>query len=88
MVSVFSAIVFLASYKDIQSVFANPQATMKDQMKNMMGMQNQSMSMDPNQMQTMMMEHMKDPSHMQMMMEQMNKTGMTGIGPMTGMTNK
>ena len=34
MVSVFSAIVFLASYKDIQSVFANPQVTMKDQMNN------------------------------------------------------
>ena len=32
MVSVFSAIVFLASYEDIQqSVFANPQDTMKDQ---------------------------------------------------------
>ena len=31
IVSVFSAIVFLASYEDIQSVFANPQVTMKDQ---------------------------------------------------------
>ena len=32
--------------------------------------------MDPSQMQKMMMEHMKDPKHLQMMMEQMNKTGM------------
>ena len=54
MVSVFSAIVFLASYKDIQSVFANPQDTMKDQMNNMMGTQNQNMMMNPSQMQTMM----------------------------------
>ena len=68
MVSVFSAIVFLASYEDIQqSVFANPQDTMKDQMNNMMGMQNQNMMMDPSQMQTMM--------------KQMNKTGMM-MGPM------
>jgi hypothetical protein len=130
MVSVFIAIVFLASYEGIQqSVFANPQVTMKDRMNNMTGMQNQNMMMDPSQMQKMMMEqmnktgmmmgmkqgmmmpcmmmgpmmignqttmgvtpcmmmmdptqmqkmmieHMKDPKHLQMMMEQMNKTGM------------
>lgn len=64
IVSVFSALVFLASYEPIQqSVFANSQLTMKDQMNNMMGLQNQNMSMDPSQMQ-------------KMMMEQMNKTGM------------
>ena len=67
MVSVFSTIVFLASYKDIQSVFANPQGTMKDQMDNMMGTQNQNMMMNPSQMQTTM--------------KQMNKTGMM-MGPM------
>ena len=61
MVSVFSTIVFLVSYEAIQSVFANPQGNMKDQMKNMMGMQNQSMMMDQNQKQAMM--------------KQMNKTG-------------
>jgi hypothetical protein len=48
----------------------------------MMGM-GPMMMMDPNQMQKMMMEHMKDPKHLQMMMEQMNKTGM-----MMGKTNK
>ncbi|MGZ8887651.1 MAG: hypothetical protein ACXW1A_05240 [Nitrososphaeraceae archaeon] len=62
IVSVFSTIVFLASYEALQSVFANPQGPMKDQMKNMMGMQNQSMMMDQNQKQAMMKE--------------MNKTGM------------
>ncbi len=71
--SVFGAIVFLASYEDIQSVFANSQVTMKDQMNNMMGMQNPNMMMDPSQMQTMM--------------GQMNKTGMM-MGPMMGKTNK
>jgi hypothetical protein len=129
IVSVFSAIVFLASYENIQSVFANSQISMKDQMNNMTTMQNQNMTMvssqmqkmmmeqmnktgmmmgmkqgmmvpcmmmgpmmignqtmmgvtpcmmmmDPSQMQTMMMEHMKDPKHWQMMIEQMNKTGM------------
>ena len=138
--SVFSAIVFLASYENIQSVLANSQISMKDQMNNMTTMQNKNMTMvssqiqkmmmeqmnktgmmmgsmmgmtqgmtmpcmvmgpmmignqtmigvtpcimmmDPNQMQTMMMEHMKDPKHLQMMMEQMNKTGM-----MIGKTNK
>lgn len=40
---------------------------MKDQMNNMMGMENQNMMMDPSQMQTMR--------------EQMNKTGMM-MGPM------
>ena len=67
MVFLFSAIVFLANYEDIQSVFANPQVTTKDQMNNMMGMQNQNMMMDPSQMQAMM--------------KQMNKTGMM-MGPM------
>jgi hypothetical protein len=118
IVSIFSAIVFLASYKDIQWVFANSQVSMKDEMNNMTKMQNQNMMMDssqmqkmmmeqmnktgmgmmmgpmmignqtkmgvtpcliimdPSQMQKMMMEHMKDPKHLQMMMEQMNKTGM------------
>ena len=67
IVSVFSAIVFFASYENIQSVFANSQVTtMKDQMNNMMGMQKQNMLMDPSQMQTMMGQ-------------QMNKTGMTGM---------
>jgi hypothetical protein len=127
--SVFSTIVFLDSYKDIHSVFANSQFSMKDQMNNMTGLQNPNMMMDPSQMQkmmmeqmnktgmmmgmkqgmmvpcmmmgpmmignqtmmgvtpcmmmmdpsqmqTMMMEHMKDPKHWQMMIEQMNKTGM------------
>ena len=99
MVSVFSAIVFLASYENIQSVFANSQVTMKDQMNNMMGMQNQNMMMDPSQMQTMMKQMnktgmmmgpmmMMDPSQMQTMMgQQMNKTGMM-MGPMMGKTNK
>jgi hypothetical protein len=135
IVSIFSALVFLASYKDIQWVFANSQVSMKDEMNNMTKMQNQNMMMDscqmqkmmmeqmnktgmgmmmgpmmgmaqnmtmpcmmmapmmignqtkmgvtpcliimdPSQMQKMMMEHMKDPKHLQMMMEQMNKTGM------------
>jgi hypothetical protein len=133
IVSVFSAIVFLASYENIQSVLANSQISMKDEMNNMTTMQNQNMTMvssqmqkmmmeqmnktgmmmrsmmgnkqgmmvpcmmmgpmmignqtmmgvtpcmmmmDPSQIQTMMMEHMKDPKHLQMMMEQMNKTGM------------
>jgi polyhydroxyalkanoate synthesis regulator protein len=66
-VSVFSAIVFLASYEDIRSVFADSQLSMKDQMNNMMGIQNQNMMMDPSQMQTMR--------------EQMNKTGIM-MGPM------
>jgi hypothetical protein len=95
MISVFNAIVFLASYEDLQSVFANSQVTMKDQMNNMMGMQNQNMMMDPSQMQTMMkqmnktgmmmgpMMMMMDPSQMQTMMKQMNKTGM-----MMGQMNK
>ena len=48
MVSVFSAIVFLASYKDLQSVYANPQV-MKDQM-NKTGMMDQK----PMQIQKMM----------------------------------
>lgn len=61
IVSVFSAIVFLTSSEAIQSVFANSQVTMKDQMKNMMGMENKSMMMDQNQKQAMM--------------KQMNKTG-------------
>jgi hypothetical protein len=95
--SVFGAIVFLASYEDIQSVFANSQVTMKDQMNNMMGMQNPNMMMDPNKMQTMMGQMnktgmmmgpmMMDPSQMQTMMGQMNKTGMM-MGPMMGKTNK
>jgi hypothetical protein len=68
MVFLFSAIVFLANYEDIQSVFANSQATTKNQMNNMMGMQNQNMMMDPSQMQAMV--------------KQMNKTGMIGMGPM------
>jgi hypothetical protein len=68
MVFLFSAIVFLANYEDIQSVFANSQATTKNQMNNMMGMQNQNMMMDPSQIQAMM--------------KQMNKTGMIGMGPM------
>jgi hypothetical protein len=72
MVSVFSAIVFLASHENIQqSVFANPQDTMKDQMNNMTGMQNPNMMMDQSQMQ-------------KLMMEQMNKTGMM-MGSMMGM---
>ena len=62
IVSVFSAIVFLASYENIQSVFANSQVTMKDQMNKMMGMQNKTGMMDQNQKQAMM--------------KQMNKTGM------------
>ena len=77
MVSVFSAIVFLASYKDVQSVFANP-PVMKDQMSNMTGTQNKNMMMDPNQMLAVM--------------KQMNKTGMMMagqqppmMGPMMGM---
>ena len=137
IVSVFSAIVFLASYENIQLVFANSQISMKDQMNNMTTMQNQNMTMvssqmqkmmmeqmnktgmmmgmkqgmmmmpcmmmgpmmignqttmgitpcmmmmDPTQMQKMMIEHMKEPKHLQMMMKQMNKTGM-----MMGKTNK
>ena len=45
----------------------------------MMGVTPCMMMMDPTQMQKMMMEHMKDPKHLQMMMELMNinKTGMT-----------
>ena len=87
MVSVFSAIVFLASFEDIQSVFAN-QVTMKDQMmNNMMGMQNQNMMMDQNQKQAMMKQMnktgMMDQNQKQAMMKQMNKTGM-----MMGKTNK
>ena len=74
MVSVFSAIVFLASYENIQqSVFANPQDTVKEKMNNMMGIPNQNMMMDPSQMQAMM--------------KQMNKTGMM-MGPMMGQMNK
>ncbi|HEX5185262.1 MAG TPA: hypothetical protein VFV86_00090, partial [Nitrososphaeraceae archaeon] len=57
LISVFSAIVFFASNEEIQqSVFANPQVTMKDQMNNMMGMQNQNMMMDPSQMKAMMQQ--------------------------------
>ena len=62
IVSVFSTIVFLTSSESIQSVFATPQGPTKDQMKNMMGMQNQSRMMDQNQKQAMM--------------KQMNKTSM------------
>jgi hypothetical protein len=80
MVSVFSTIVFLASYEAIQSVFANPQGTMKDQMKNMMGMQNQSMMMDQSQKQAIMKQmnktEMMDQSQKQAIMKQMNKTEM------------
>src|SRR5687768_5344455 len=71
IVSVVSAIGFLASYNNIQSVFANSQISMKDQMNNMTTMQNQNMTMVSSQMQ-------------KMMMEQMNKTGMM-MGPMIGM---
>ena len=75
MVSVFSGIIFLATYEDIQqSVFVNPQVTIKDHMNNMLGMQNQNMMMDPSQMQTMM--------------QQMNKTGMMGMGPIMEQMNK
>ncbi|MGZ5510982.1 MAG: hypothetical protein ACXWFC_10990 [Nitrososphaeraceae archaeon] len=85
IVSVFSTIVFLASYEALQSVFANPQGPMKDQMKNMMGMQNQSMMKD--QMKNMMgmqnQSMMMDQNQKQAMMKQMNKTGM-----MMGKTNK
>ncbi|MGZ5550208.1 MAG: hypothetical protein ACXW07_05470 [Nitrososphaeraceae archaeon] len=85
IVSVFSTIVFLASYEALQSVFANPQGPMKDQMKNMMGMQNQSMMMD--QMKNMMgmqnQSMMMDQNQKQAMMKEMNKTGM-----MMGKTNK
>jgi len=63
IISVFSAIVFLGSYKDIQSVFANP-PVMKDQMSNMTGTQNKNMMTD------------QKPMQMQKMMKQMNKTGM------------
>ena len=76
-VSIFSTIVFLASYENIQqSVFANPQGNMKEKMTSMMGMQNQNMMMNPSQMQTMM--------------QQMNKTAgmMMGMGPMMGKMNK
>lgn len=74
MVSVFIAIVFLASYEGIQqSVFANPQVTMKDRMNNMTGMQNQNMMMDPSQMQKMMMEQMNKTGMMMMMMGKSNK---------------
>jgi len=72
MVSVFSVIVFLASYKDTESVFANPPIT-KDQMNNMMGTQNQNMMTDPRKINTMM--------------KQMNNTGMMMGGqqwPMMG----
>ncbi|HJS65113.1 MAG TPA: hypothetical protein VJ767_09675 [Nitrososphaeraceae archaeon] len=90
IISVFSAIVFLGSYKDIQSVFANPQV-MKDQMNNTMETQNQNMMTDqkPMQMQKMMKQMNKTgmmdqkPMQMQKMMKQMNKTGM-----MTGPTDK
>ncbi|MGZ5472227.1 MAG: hypothetical protein ACXWE0_11205 [Nitrososphaeraceae archaeon] len=85
IVSVFSTIVFLASYEALQSVFANPQGPMKDQMKNMMGMQNQSMMKD--QMKNMMgmqnQSMMMDQNQKQAMMKEMNKTGM-----MMGKTNK
>jgi hypothetical protein len=63
IISVFSAIVFLGSYNDVQSVFANP-LVMKDQMNNTMGTQNQNMMTD------------QKPMQMQKMMKQMNKTGM------------
>ena len=72
MVSVFNVILFLASYKDTQSVFANPSIT-KDQMNNMMGTQNQNM--------------MTDPSKINTMMKQMKNTGMMMGGqqwPMMG----
>src|SRR5574342_688586 len=47
MVSVFSAIVFLASYKDVQSVFAN-QVTDPNQMQTMMKQMNKTgMMMGP-----------------------------------------
>ncbi len=70
IVSLVSAIVFLDSYKDIHSVFANSQFSMKDQMNNMTGMQNPNMMMDPSQMQKMMMEQMNKTG---MMMEKNNK---------------
>ena len=47
MLSSLSAIVFLASVEDIQLAFANPQITMKDEMNNMSGIQNQNMMMEP-----------------------------------------
>ncbi|MFB5600222.1 MAG: hypothetical protein ACE5SW_08360 [Nitrososphaeraceae archaeon] len=83
-IALFSSIVFLAGYENIEpSVFANPQVTMKDQMNNIMGMQNHNSS-DPNQMQTM-----REQMNMTwmigmgpMMMQPMNQTGMIGMGPM------
>ena len=70
IVSVISTIVFLTSSESIQSVFANPQGPMKDQMNNMMGMQNQNIMMNPSQMQAMMKQMNKTAG---MMMGQMNK---------------
>ena len=40
----------------------------------MMGVMPCMMILDPTQMQKMMMEHMKDPKHLQKLMEKMNKT--------------
>ena len=45
MVSVFSAIVFLASYKDVQSVFANPPVMDQNQMQKMMKQMNKTSMM-------------------------------------------
>lgn len=48
MVSVFSAIVFFASYKDVQSVFANPPVMDQNQMQTMMKQMNKTgMMMGP-----------------------------------------
>jgi hypothetical protein len=93
MVSIFSAIVvFLASYENIQqSVFANSQVTMKDQINNMKGMQNQNMVMNPSQMQPMVQPMNKTGMMMgeqqwpmmgmeSMIMQPMNQTGMMGMG--------
>jgi hypothetical protein len=42
MVSLFSTIVFLASYKDVQSVFANPPVMHPNQMQTMMKQMNKT----------------------------------------------
>ena len=83
MLSVFSAIVFFASYKDVQSVFANPPVMDQNQMQTMMKQMNKTgmmmagqqppmmgpmMMVDPNQMQTMI-QHMMDQTMMQHMMD-------------------
>jgi len=73
MVSVFNVILFLASYKDIQSVFANP-SIMNDQMNNIMGTQNQNM--------------MTDHSKIKTMMKQVNNTGMMTGGQQWSMRDR